>query len=59
MKIIETERFNLRVVTENDVKHIFNILSDKEVLTYLNMDLHTSIKDTENLIKKTRILSNG
>lgn len=51
MEIIETDRFILRKVEENDAEEIFKILSDKDVNANLNMDIHKDISDTKKLIK--------
>jgi ribosomal-protein-alanine N-acetyltransferase len=47
---IETERFILRKVEYSDLEEIFNILSDENVITNLNMDLHRNIDDTRKLL---------
>ena len=51
MKKIETERFILRKIEKEDDKAIFRILSDEETLKNLNMNIHKSIEDTQNLIE--------
>ena len=52
MEKIETKRFILRKVEENDAEYIFKILSDKDVIENLNMDIHKSISDTEDMLKE-------
>ena len=49
---IETKRFILRQVNINDNEDIFEILSNEKVIPNLNMDIHKSIEDTNNLIKE-------
>jgi len=48
---IATERYVLRKVKKEDFNEIYNILKDSEVIENLNMDLHTSPKDTLKLIE--------
>lgn len=48
---IETERFVLRSVNENDKVDIFDILSDKDVIENLNMEVHNNIEDTNRMIE--------
>lgn len=50
MKKIETKRFILRKVKLEDAEKIYNILSNKNVISNLNMDIHKSIEDTYELI---------
>ena len=52
MEKIETKRFILRKVEEKDAEYIFKILSDKDVIENLNMDIHKNISDTENMLKE-------
>ena len=52
MRNIETNRFILRKVDVKDELNIFNILSDKDVIEYLNMDMHNSIEDTRKLLNE-------
>ena len=52
MENIETKRFILRKVEVNDAEYIFKILSDKDVIENLNMDIHKNISDTENMLKE-------
>ena len=49
---IETKRFILRQVNKDDNKDIFEILKNSKVIKNLNMDIHKSIEDTDNLIKE-------
>lgn len=51
MNKIETNRFVLRKVNENDEIDIFEILSDKDVIKNLNMKIHKSIDDTRKIIQ--------
>lgn len=50
MRVVETERFILRKVELDDVKSIYNILSDKDVILNLNMEIHENIEDTYKLL---------
>ena len=52
MENIETKRYILRKVEENDAEYIFKILSDKDVIENLNMDIHKNISDSENMLKE-------
>lgn len=52
MKNIETNRFILRKVNENDKIDIFEILNDKEVVKNLNMTIHKNIEDTSKMIEE-------
>ena len=47
---IETERFILRNVNNNDRNEIFEILSDDETVKFLNMEKHNNIEMTDDLI---------
>ena len=47
---IDTPRFLLRKVEYSDCDEIFEILSDENVITNLNMDIHKSIEDTRKLL---------
>ncbi len=49
MRIIETNRFVLRKLNENDIGDVFKILSNPKVIDNLNMEIHKSIEDTKNL----------
>lgn len=53
MKIenIKTNRYLLRKIVKEDVKDIFEILSNPKVIENLNMELHNKIEDTENLLE--------
>ncbi len=51
MKSVETERFILKLLEEKYVNNIFSILSNPRVIENLNMDIHTSVDDTINMIK--------
>lgn len=46
-----TERFVLRQVTEDDSKHIFSILSDRETVKYLNVEKINTLSDAEALVE--------
>ncbi len=48
---LRTERFILRKTTMDDCNNMFNILSDLEIVKYLNMKLHRSLEDTKKLIE--------
>lgn len=50
MRVVETERFILRKVELDDAKSIYNILSDKDVILNLNMEIHENIEDTYKLL---------
>lgn len=50
MENIETKRYILRKVNQEDAKDIFEILSDEEVIKSLNMKKHNDIDDTKKLI---------
>lgn len=52
MKQIETKRFILRKTDIKDCDFIFNMLSDVQIVRYLNMDVHKNIYDTKKLIKE-------
>lgn len=47
----ETNRCKFRLVKDTDEKDIFEILSDEDVITNLNMDIHKSILDTRQMLK--------
>lgn len=51
LKQLETKRFILRKVDMQDNIEIFEILSDEETTTYLNMEKHINIEMTNNMIK--------
>lgn len=46
MRKIETERFILRKVELEDADKIYKILSNENVISNLNMDIHKSMEDT-------------
>ena len=50
IKNIQTKRFTLRVVEKNDTQSIFKMLSNKNIIQNLNMDIHKTIEDTKNLV---------
>ena len=50
MEKIYTERYILRKVEMEDSLEVFNILSDSEVIENLNMEIHKTEKETEELI---------
>ena len=52
LKNIETNRLILKQTTFEDRDEIFKLLSDKEVVKYLNLNIHLSIEDTEKLLKE-------
>ena len=52
MNKIVTDRFFLRQVVIEDEKEIFKILSDKDVVKNLNMQIHRNIEDTRKMIKE-------
>lgn len=51
MKVIETKRFILRKVENDDADDIYKILSNEKVIENLNMNLHEKIEDTYELLK--------
>lgn len=51
MRVIETERFILRKVENEDAENIYKILSNEKVVENLNMNLHQKIEDTYELLK--------
>ena len=51
LPIIETNRFVLRKINEDDTSDIFEILSDKDVIENLNMKLHKNKEDTQKMIQ--------
>lgn len=50
MKKIETERFILRKVELQDAEKIYKILSNRNVIETLNMEIHKNIQDTYKLL---------
>ena len=51
MKEIITDRYMLRKVKKEDAQYVFEILSDEQVITNLNMNIHKTIEDTYKLIE--------
>ena len=51
MEKIETNRFILRFVNEKDESDIYEILSDKDSIKYLNMQLNATREDTRKIIQ--------
>ena len=51
MKIIETPRFIFRPATINDVKDIYEYLSQKKVVKYLPFNAHKNINTTKKFIR--------
>lgn len=51
MQEIITDRYILRKVNKEDAHSIFEILSDEQVITNLNMNIHREIEDTYTLIE--------
>lgn len=51
MQEIITDRYILRKVNKEDTPYIFEILSDEQVITNLNMNIHKVIEDTYKLIE--------
>ena len=51
MQVIETKRFVLRLVNKKDESNIFEILSDPDVVKYLNIELNTKKEDTKKIIE--------
>ena len=52
LKKIETNRLILRQTILEDKNEIFKLLSNEEVVRYLNLNIHLSIEDTEKLLKE-------
>ena len=52
MNPINTKRFVLRKIEKEDREEIFKILSNESVIENLNMSIHKSIEDTDELIKE-------
>lgn len=46
----ETERCRLRIVETADKNEIYRLLSDSEIVENLNLEIHKTIADTENMI---------
>lgn len=51
MQEIITDRYILKKVNKEDAPYIFEILSDEQVITNLNMNIHKVIEDTYKLIE--------
>lgn len=49
--LIETNRYVLKTIENKNINNIFNILSNKNVVKNLNMNIHKKIEDTETLLK--------
>ena len=52
MRVIETERFLLKELENIYISNVFEILSDKDVISNLNMIIHERIEDTEKLFQE-------
>ena len=50
MRTIETKRYILKLVEKENANKIFQILSNPHVIENLNMDIHTKIEDTLDLL---------
>lgn len=50
-----TERCKFRLLEEKDLNDVYEILSDEDVITNLNMNIHTSIEDTKALLEDYRV----
>ena len=50
MRTIETKRYILKLVEKKNANKIFKILSNPQVIENLNMDIHTQIEDTLELL---------
>src|SRR5688572_4543029 len=50
--LIETERLKLRQIEMNDDKDLFDFRTNKEVMKYLDRPMHSSINETQDLMKK-------
>lgn len=51
IKNIETDRFLLGATDDVDKENIFKLLSDEDVVKNLNLKIHKTMADTENLLK--------
>lgn len=49
---LNTERFNLQKTSLIDMDDMFKLLSDPEIVQYLNMDIHHTKEDTKKLIEE-------
>lgn len=52
MREIETNRFILKKLEDKYINSVYNILSDKNVISNLNMNIHKNINDTKELFKE-------
>ena len=52
MRTIETKRYILKLVEKKNANKIFKILSNPQVIENLNMDIHTKIEDTIELLNE-------
>ena len=52
MREIETNRFILKKLEDKYINSVYNILSDKNVISNLNMNIHKNINDTKKLFKE-------
>ena len=52
MENIETKRFELLKVEMTDAEAIFEILSNQNVITNLNTEIHKTIEDTKKMIEE-------
>lgn len=52
MDSFETNRFNIKILENKYINNVFNILSDEDVITNLNMNIHKSVEDTEKLFNE-------
>ena len=52
MDSFETSRFNIKILENKYINNVFNILSDEDVITNLNMNIHKSVEDTEKLFNE-------
>ena len=50
MRVIETNRYILKLVEKENADKIFKILSNPHVIENLNMNIHTKIEDTLELL---------
>ena len=52
MRTIEMKRYILKLVEKKNANKIFKILSNPQVIENLNMDIHTKIEDTIELLNE-------
>lgn len=50
-----TDRCKFRLLNDNDINDVYEMLSDEDVITNLNMNIHTSIKDTKALLEDYKL----